>query len=89
MLCVQVRYSYFCQVGRLGPPSPARVVRLGAIHGLATLMTVYALDRRRVVCHAQEPLMGLVVMYMIIIYFFYRGPGEGAVLASLLVPGTR
>lgn len=21
--------------------------------------------------------MGLVVMYMIIIYFFYRGPGEG------------
>ncbi|MPC38542.1 hypothetical protein E2C01_032053 [Portunus trituberculatus] len=74
VLCVQVRYSYFCQVGRLGPPSPARVVRLGAIHGLATLMTVYALDRRRVVCHAQEPLMGLVVMYMIIIYFFYRGP---------------
>ncbi|XP_050735560.1 uncharacterized protein LOC127008065 isoform X2 [Eriocheir sinensis] len=74
VLCVQVRYSYFCQLGRLGPPSPARVFRLGAAHGLATLMAVYALDRRRVVCHAQEPLMGLVVMYMIIIYFFYRGP---------------
>lgn len=24
--------------------------------------------------------MGLVVMYMIIIYFFYRGPGEGALV---------
>lgn len=74
VLFVQLRYSYFCQVSRLGPTSPSAILKTGMFHGMAMLMIVLALDRKRVVCHAQEPLMGLMVMYMIIIYFFYKGP---------------
>lgn len=74
VLYVQLRYSYFCQFVRLGPPNPACVLKCGMFYGLSGLMIFYSLDRKRVVCHAQEPLMGLIVMYMIIIYFFYKGP---------------
>ncbi|XP_045609015.1 uncharacterized protein [Procambarus clarkii] len=74
VLFVQLHYSYFCQISRLGPTSPSVILKTGMFHGMAVLMIVYALDRKRVVCHAQEPLMGLLVMYMIIIYFFYKGP---------------
>ncbi|XP_066988886.1 uncharacterized protein [Macrobrachium rosenbergii] len=74
VLYIQLRYSYFCQFMRLGPSSPITILKTGMFHGLASVMIVYALDRKRVLCHTQEPLMGLVVMYMIIIYFFYRGP---------------
>ncbi|ROT70126.1 uncharacterized protein [Penaeus vannamei] len=74
VLFVQIRYSYFCQFMRLGPSSPSAILKTGMFHGISSLMIVYALDRKRVVCHAQEPLMGLIVMYMIIIYFFYKGP---------------
>ncbi|XP_042238702.1 uncharacterized protein LOC121877155 [Homarus americanus] len=76
VVLVQIRYSYFCQISRLGPSSPSAILKTGFFHGVSVLMIVYALDRKRVVCHAQEPLMGLMVMYMIIIYFFYKGPGE-------------
>ncbi|XP_076059777.1 uncharacterized protein LOC143036384 isoform X2 [Oratosquilla oratoria] len=70
---VQIRYSYFCQFLRLGPVSPCQVLKTGMFYGLSGVMIIYSLDRKRVLCHAQEPLMGLVVMYMIIIYFFYKG----------------
>ncbi|KAK7066406.1 hypothetical protein SK128_020171 [Halocaridina rubra] len=75
ILYIQLRYSYFCQFMRLGPSSPITVLKTGMFHGLSSLMILYSLDRKRVLCHTQEPLMALVVMYMIIIYFFYRGPG--------------
>ena len=76
ILFIQLKYSYFCQFLRLGPPSPTSVMRIGLFHGVAGLAIMYSLDRKRVVCHAQEPLLGLILMYMVIIYFFYKGPGN-------------
>ncbi|XP_018016565.1 uncharacterized protein LOC108673275 [Hyalella azteca] len=49
------------------------VLRYGIWHGVACVAIVYALDRKRVLCHVQEPLMGLAVLYMIIMHCFYHG----------------
>ena len=57
-------------------------LQCGVWHGVACVSVVHALDRKRVLCHAQEPLMGLIVLYMILLYCFYRGPGKEVLSAN-------
>ncbi|KAF2358146.1 hypothetical protein FHG87_011091 [Trinorchestia longiramus] len=71
-LCLCIKY--FSSLHLLWNNNLVRTVaRYGVWHGVACVAAVYALDRKRVLCHLQEPLMALTVLYMMLLHCFYHG----------------
>lgn len=53
------------------PVNWLRVLEVGILYGLSGFLVVYALDRKRVVCHIQDPVKGLVLIFSLLYYFFF------------------
>ncbi|KAG8222468.1 hypothetical protein J437_LFUL002203 [Ladona fulva] len=61
-----------------GPPLPAgRLLRAGVLNALSGLVFIYALDRKRVLCHLQDPIMGVILVFSLVFYFFFCGKMMG------------
>lgn len=57
------------------PPSLRRVIRTSGLYTLAGILVLYAVDRKRVSCHIQDPLKGIVLVFALVYYFFFCKKG--------------
>ena len=48
-----------------------KLVLASMVYTLAGFMVVYAVDRKRVMCHIQDPVKGLVLVFSLINYFLF------------------
>lgn len=53
------------------PLKCADLFRLSVLCTVSGFMIVYALDRKRVMCHLQDPIKGIVLVFALIYYFFF------------------
>lgn len=54
------------------PPIPIwRIVEIGTTHAVGGLCILYALDRQRVLCHLQDPIKGVILVFSMIYYFCF------------------
>ncbi|XP_067004999.2 uncharacterized protein [Anabrus simplex] len=53
------------------PFSLSKVYRSGTLCGISGFLIVYALDRKRVMCHIQDPIKGIVLVFSLVYYFFF------------------
>nr|CAH7729638.1 unnamed protein product [Callosobruchus chinensis] len=68
--------KFFCEKYRnIGITSfPVRfpkLLQLSLVYFLCAFMIIYALDRKRVVCHLQDPIKGIVLVFALLYYFFF------------------
>lgn len=47
------------------------LIKLSGIYLLCGLIYFYATDRNKVVCHLQDPLKGIIVVFSLLYYFFF------------------
>lgn len=48
-----------------------KLVQLSGLYFSCAFMIIYALDRKRVVCHLQDPIKGIVLVFSLLYYFFF------------------
>ncbi|XP_072401742.1 uncharacterized protein [Diabrotica undecimpunctata] len=48
-----------------------KLLQLSGVYFLCGFMIIYALDRKRVVCHLQDPIKGIVLVFSLLYYFFF------------------
>ncbi|KAG5894568.1 hypothetical protein JTB14_021550 [Gonioctena quinquepunctata] len=48
-----------------------KLLQLSVVYFLGGSMIVYALDRKRVICHLQDPIKGIVLVFSLLYYFFF------------------
>lgn len=54
------------------PPIPMwRVVQIGAFYSIGGVCILYALDRQRVLCHLQDPIKGMILVFSMVYYFCF------------------
>ncbi|KAK3914796.1 ABC transporter L-arabinose-binding periplasmic protein [Frankliniella fusca] len=54
------------------PPIPLwKLVQIGLFHSLGGLCVSYSLDRQRVLCHLQDPLKGIILVFSMVYYFCF------------------
>ncbi|XP_023023825.2 uncharacterized protein isoform X2 [Leptinotarsa decemlineata] len=49
----------------------SRLMQITVVYFLAAFMIIYALDRKRVICHLQDPIKGIVLVFSLLYYFFF------------------
>lgn len=47
------------------------VFMLSAVYFTSGFLTIYSLDRKRVLCHLQDPIKGIVLIFSLLFYFFF------------------
>ncbi|XP_071451949.1 uncharacterized protein [Hetaerina americana] len=61
-----------------GPPLPVtRLIRTGILNAVSGVIIIYSLDRKRVLCHLQDPIMGVILVFSLVFYFFFCGKMMG------------
>lgn len=53
------------------PIELAYVIELSVILGLGTMLIMYALADKRVMCHLQDPIKGILLVFSLMYYFFF------------------
>lgn len=53
------------------PVNWLRILEIGVLYGFSGFLVIYALDRKRVVCHIQDPVKGVVLIFSLLYYFFF------------------
>lgn len=53
------------------PVNWLKIFEIGVLYGFSGFMVVYAVDRKRVVCHIQDPVKGVVLIFSLLYYFFF------------------
>ncbi|XP_018566315.1 uncharacterized protein LOC108907222 [Anoplophora glabripennis] len=53
------------------PVQFSKLLQLSGVYFLCAFMIVYALDRKRVICHLQDPIKGIVLVFSLLYYFFF------------------
>jgi hypothetical protein len=75
-----VLFVVSCTAGRLGngirsnlmPPFAfPLVLRIGVIYGISCFSVIYSLERKKVICHLQDPIKGIVLIFSLVYYFFF------------------
>lgn len=49
----------------------SHMLKIGIIYALSGFMVVYSVDRKRVMCHLQDPIKGIVLVFSLVYYFFF------------------
>lgn len=47
------------------------LTKISFVYMISGFMIIYALDRKRVMCHLQDPIKGIVLVFSLIYYFFF------------------
>lgn len=53
------------------PVKLSKLLQLSGVYFLSAFMVIYALDRKRVICHLQDPIKGIVLVFSLLYYFFF------------------
>lgn len=53
------------------PVPGLKVIQVSVIYTLSGFMVIYAMDRKRVMCHVQDPVKGVVLIFSLLYYFFF------------------
>ncbi|GJQ67302.1 hypothetical protein Trydic_g8202 [Trypoxylus dichotomus] len=62
----------FKNVNVLKPPVAwLRLFLLSLIYVASGFMIIYAVDRKRVMCHLQDPIKGVILVFSLVNYFFF------------------
>lgn len=48
-----------------------KIIKIGLMYGFSGAMVIYAVDRKRVMCHLQDPIKGIVLVFSLVYYFFF------------------
>lgn len=48
-----------------------KLLQLSGVYFICAFFVIYALDRKRVVCHLQDPMKGIVLVFSLLYYFFF------------------
>lgn len=74
-ICICAKFRIFSlssfKKNVIPPISLVSVLQLGYFQGLGGLCIVYALDRQRVLCHLQDPIKGVILVFSMIFYFCF------------------
>lgn len=74
-ICLCAKFQIFSLSGfqkNVLPPVPIwKLVQIGSFHSLGGLCVLYALDRQRVLCHLQDPLKGVILVFSMVFYFCF------------------
>ncbi|XP_034239023.1 uncharacterized protein LOC117643942 [Thrips palmi] len=74
-ICIRAKFRIFSfssfKKNVIPPISLLSVLQLGYCQGLGGLCIVYALDRQRVLCHLQDPMKGIILVFSMIYYFCF------------------
>lgn len=58
------------------PVEWSKIIKLGLMYAISGFMVVYAVDRKRVMCHLQDPIKGIVLIFSLVYYFFFCRKSE-------------
>lgn len=70
-------------VGRVSPPPPlipnsmcikvprCALLKISCIYALSGILVTLALDKNRVLCHLQDPIKGITLVFSLVYYFFF------------------
>lgn len=53
------------------PAQWLKILEIGILYTFSGFLVIYALDRKRVVCHIQDPVKGVVLIFSLLYYFFF------------------
>lgn len=53
------------------PIELTHMIKIGVVYALSGFMVVYSVDRKRVMCHLQDPIKGIVLVFSLVYYFFF------------------
>lgn len=53
------------------PVQWTKVVQISLVYAVSGFMVIYALDRKRVMCHIQDAIKGTVLVFSLLYYFFF------------------
>lgn len=76
LLSILCSASYLCHSYKhlqfFKPPMGwGKLIEISLTCGLSGFMIIYALDKKRVVCHIQDPVKGVVLIFALLYYFFF------------------
>lgn len=67
------------------PLKLGNILWLDFIYFLSVFMITYALDRKRVLCHLQDPVKGVVLVFSLLFYFFFCRKCKQSILRVVLL----
>lgn len=53
------------------PVKFSKLFIISGVYFMCAFLVIYALDRKRVVCHLQDPMKGVVLVFSLLYYFFF------------------
>ncbi|PSN51618.1 hypothetical protein C0J52_09089 [Blattella germanica] len=74
LLCATCVVGHFwggIKTSLLPPFSFLTIVRIGLIYGISCFVVIYSLERKKVICHLQDPIKGVVLVFSLVYYFFF------------------
>lgn len=75
LLCISAKFRVFSipsfKENVIPPFTLWRIVQIGSMHSIGGLSILFALDRQRVLCHLQDPMKGLILVFSMVYYFCF------------------
>lgn len=69
--CVSGRFGSGVKASLMPPFGFSSVLCTGVIYGISGFLVIYSLERKKVVCHLQDPIKGVVLVFSLVYYFFF------------------
>lgn len=69
--CVYGRFGNGVIASLMPPFGFSSVLCTGVIYGISGFLVIYSLERKKVVCHLQDPVKGIVLVFSLVYYFFF------------------
>ncbi|XP_021930644.1 uncharacterized protein LOC110835079 isoform X2 [Zootermopsis nevadensis] len=69
--CIAGRLRNGLRSSLMPPFAFSFVLRTGVIYGLSCFLVIYSLERKKVVCHLQDPIKMIVLIFSLFYYFFF------------------
>lgn len=69
--CMCARWGSGVKASLMPPFTFPSVLRAGLIYGTSCFLVIYSLERKKVICHLQDPMKGIVLVFALVYYFFF------------------
>lgn len=69
--CVSGIFGNGVKASLMPPFGFSSVFGTGLIYGISGFLVIYSLERKKVVCHLQDPIKGVVLVFSLVYYFFF------------------
>jgi hypothetical protein len=69
--CMCGRWGSGVRASLMPPFTFLSVLRTGLIYGTSCFLVIYSLERKKVICHLQDPMKGIVLVFALVYYFFF------------------